>query len=267
MVSFALLLAAMPIGEHGNGVGVPGFAAWRSHAARGSCGDTQEGDAGDCIRGKHGSFGQPGGSSHLADSVSACLQLCSQCSRCRYISVSARFSDCSWYSSCPLNRLRATEVTKTFLSGPAAPSWNASSSTKKRTRGARPNSTCPASVDAETSRAIPSWDPSKVLPSRRRGPARIALMQGSNGQTVKPGQKSYEGFLATDAATWRRRTPPCYGGHLAFLAAATNRAYALRHGYDYVEAHGDCIRQLGRHPSWCKVVMVKGLRAPTPHPS
>ena len=35
---------------------------------------------------------------------------------------------------------------------------------------------------------------------------------------------------------------------------------------DYVEAHGDCMRQLGRHPSWCKMVMVKGLRAPHSNP-
>ena len=109
---------------------------------------------------------------------------------------------------------------------------------------------------------ILAWDPSKVLPSRRLKPARVAIMQGSNGQTTKPTQESFGGHSATDVATWRSRAPPCYGGHLAFLAAATNRAYARRHGYDYVEARGDCMRQLGRHPSWCKVIMVKGLRAP-----
>jgi hypothetical protein len=247
------------------GVGVSPFAAWRSRAARGSCGVTQEGDVGDCNRSTQGSFGWPGRSSRLADAVGACLHSCSQCSRCRYVSVSARFSDCSWFSSCRLSQMRATANTRTFLSGPAAPPWNASASTKKK-----PNNTaCPASVATEAGRAIAAWDPSKVLPSRP-ATARVAVMQGSNGQTTKP-SKSFGGLSATDVATWRRRAPPCYGGHLAFLAAATNRAYARRHGYDYVEAHGDCTRQQGRHPSWCKMVMVKGLRAPhtavePPHP-
>ena len=245
------------------GVSVSPFAAWRSRAARGSCGATQEGDAGDCKRGTQGSFGWPGRSSRLADAVGACLTLCSQCSQCRYISVSARFSDCSWYSSCRLSQLRATANTRTFLSGPAAPPWNASASTKEggRRDSRRNNTACPASVATEADRAIAAWDPSKVLPSRP-ATARVAVMQGSNGQTTKPTQKSFGGLSATDVATWRRRAPRCYGGHVAFLAAVINRAYAQRHGYDYVEAHGDCMRQLGRHPSWCKMVMVKGLRAP-----
>ena len=249
------------------GAGVSPFAAWRSRASRGSCGVTREGDAGDCKRGTRGSFGWPGRSSRLVDAVGACLHVCSQCSQCRYISVSARFSDCSWYSSCRLSQLRSTADTKTFLSGPAAPAWNTSSFSKKGARrDSRPNNTaCPASAATEARRAIGAWDPSKVLPSRPTT-ARVAVMQGSDGQTTKPTQKSFGGHSATDVATWRRRAPPCYGGHLAFLAAATNRAFARRHGYDYVEARGDCMRQLGRHPSWCKMVMVKGLRAPHSNP-
>ena len=249
------------------GAGVFPFAAWRSQASRGSCGVTREGDEGDCKRGTRGSFGWPGRSSRLVDAVGACLRVCSQCSQCRYISVSARFSDCSWYSSCRLSQLRSTADTKTFLSGPAAPAWNTSSFSKKGARwDSRPNNTaCPASVATEARRAIGAWDPSKVLPSRPTA-ARVAVMQGSDGQTAKPTQKSFGGHSATDVATWRRRAPPCYGGHLAFLAAATNRAFARRHGYDYVEARGDCMRQLGRHPSWCKMVMVKGLRAPHSNP-
>ena len=125
------------------------FAAWRSRAARGSCGVTHAGEAGDCQRGTRGSFGWPGRSLRLADAVGACLHACSQCSQCRYISVSARFSDCSWYSSCRLGQLRATANTKTFLSGPAAPPWTASSKIKGARRGLRRNSTaCPANASA-----------------------------------------------------------------------------------------------------------------------
>ena len=142
-------LPAVPRREgHGGGAPAP-FAAWRSRSARGSCGVTQAGEAGDCERGTRGSFGWPGRSLRLADAVGACLHACSHCSQCRYISVSARFSDCSWYSSCRLSQLRATANTKTFLSGPAAPPWNASSKIKGARRGPRRNSTaCPANASA-----------------------------------------------------------------------------------------------------------------------
>ena len=130
------------------------YAAWRSRAVRGSCGETDEGDAGDCRRGTRGSFGRPGRSSRIADAVGACLHLCSQCSQCRYISVSTRFSDCSWYSSCMLKKVRTTTNTKTFLSGPAAPPWNASS----RNKGARrtKSTACPASASAGSANPISS---------------------------------------------------------------------------------------------------------------
>jgi len=49
-------LPAVPRREgHGGGAPAP-FAAWRSRAARGSCGVTQAGEAGDCERGTRGSF-------------------------------------------------------------------------------------------------------------------------------------------------------------------------------------------------------------------
>ena len=142
---------------HSVGVSTP-FAAWRSRAARGSCGATREGDAGDCQRGTRGSFGWPRRSSRLADGVGACLHLCSQCSQCRFISVSARFSDCSWYSSCQLSQLRATANTKTFLSGPAAPPWNASSN-KKRARRGTYTTACPANASAGSANSEPIPNP------------------------------------------------------------------------------------------------------------
>lgn len=53
--------------------------------------------------------------------VRACLRLCRACERCRYVSVSLQWKDCSWYQSCPLDALQR-EV-KGFRSGavPAAP--------------------------------------------------------------------------------------------------------------------------------------------------
>ena len=36
-----------------------------------------------------------------AAATAACLELCRTCARCRYLTVSPRFRDCSWYQSCP----------------------------------------------------------------------------------------------------------------------------------------------------------------------
>jgi len=218
---------------------------------------TQEGRIGDCERGASGSFGDPG-SSRLSDAVGACLQRCSQCPRCRYISVSTRHNDCSWFSACQLSRLRPTSITRTFLSGPASPPWNASVGKRPTAPRRMLNATCPV---AELNRSI-SWDPTSEPPSasqprRRTLAARIALLQAADFQLSKPSRLKQAS--ASDEATWRVRTPPCWGAQLNFFAAAINREFARRHGYDYVQAHGDCWKQLGRHPAWCKTVMLKGL--------
>ena len=37
----------------------------------------------------------------------SCIQRCLRCERCRYVSFSLRYRDCSWYASCDLGRLRS----------------------------------------------------------------------------------------------------------------------------------------------------------------
>ena len=89
--------------------------AWLSESVQGYCALTTTGDEGDCSGGHSGSFTlEPVASVRdRADNVTvwellieACLQRCAQCARCRYISASLAFSDCSWAYHCGAKRLR-----------------------------------------------------------------------------------------------------------------------------------------------------------------
>ena len=57
----------------------------------GYCGQTELG--GDCDKGHLGSWAG-------ARTLHACAKKCSDCARCAFVSFSAQFGDCSWYSSC-----------------------------------------------------------------------------------------------------------------------------------------------------------------------
>ena len=76
----------------------------------GYCAATQVGERGDCGTGDKG-YLLPSGQAaqhwktwHAA--IAECLVLCAQCARCRYLSVSPRWNDCSWYYTCNLNRTK-----------------------------------------------------------------------------------------------------------------------------------------------------------------
>ena len=90
---------------------------WRERAAPGYCKRTASGVLGDCSAGDSGSLALPIGNHSEVSVVAHCLAACAACERCQFVSVSARWRDCSWFSSCALDRLR-TNVAG-FLSGPA----------------------------------------------------------------------------------------------------------------------------------------------------
>ena len=77
-------------------------SGWLSVARHGYCERTGgEGD-GTCSHGRKGTLSIP--SSAYADwhsAAKACLAACHACKRCRHVSLSLRFSDCSWYHECP----------------------------------------------------------------------------------------------------------------------------------------------------------------------
>jgi len=94
---------------------------WLAQARRGVCGVTTEGAEGFCKYGKSGSFVAAGTpldaalrSRNWSQAAHFCLQRCAACARCRYVSLSLFFRDCSWYADCGLNALQKAP---SFLSG------------------------------------------------------------------------------------------------------------------------------------------------------
>ena len=74
-------------------------------AFRGHCGTTEPGE-GDCTQGYRGSWAIPLSAGATLETAEAlCRHRCARCGRCRFLSVSLSFRDCSWFSSCELGSL------------------------------------------------------------------------------------------------------------------------------------------------------------------
>jgi hypothetical protein len=108
--SRAELRAAAPIGP---------VRRWVEKARTGFCGVTSSADEpSDCTHGSKGVLGLlPQETKTPLSASRACLARCAACERCRYVSLSRKLADCSWYAACDLGRL-SREV-KHFVSGPA----------------------------------------------------------------------------------------------------------------------------------------------------
>ncbi|KAL1530778.1 hypothetical protein AB1Y20_001676 [Prymnesium parvum] len=77
-------------------------SAWLATASRGYCAETNDREAGDCSLGDQGAFGLSAAARHSWPAAAAeCLARCAACPRCRHVSLSLAFADCSWYHSCP----------------------------------------------------------------------------------------------------------------------------------------------------------------------
>lgn len=86
-------------------------ATWLSEALPGFCGPTKAGRS-DCLRGDKGSWplaslvpGKLRGPDYAYAATRACIRRCLRCARCRAISVSMHWDDCSWFSYCELDYL------------------------------------------------------------------------------------------------------------------------------------------------------------------
>lgn len=85
---------------------------WSERAVVGSCIKVRRLRArkpGDCELGTKGQLLGPAnftkrsqGVTSWAAAAERCLAACSGCSRCRYVSLSLRWTDCSWYHTCPV---------------------------------------------------------------------------------------------------------------------------------------------------------------------
>ena len=104
------LRAAAPIGA---------ARRWVEQARVGFCGVTSAADEpSDCAHGSQGVLGLlPQEAETPLSAARACLARCARCARCRYVSLSRKLADCSWYATCDLGRLSRT--VKHFVSGPA----------------------------------------------------------------------------------------------------------------------------------------------------
>ena len=116
-------------------------APWRSYAA-GYCAPTKAGSS-DCATGASGSWKLTSReSASLQGAADSCLRRCRECGRCRFISVSAKLSDCSWFHDCPNEYLH--HFPRGFMSVPVE-------------RVETPEAPEPVAVPAVLPRAPPAW--------------------------------------------------------------------------------------------------------------
>jgi hypothetical protein len=92
-------------------------ADFLTRATPGYCGPTT--DRGNCEAGNKGALLNVQREKTWHAAIKECLELCASCSRCRYVSLSPRWYDCSWYHECDLNLLK-TDV-PSFVSGTFLP--------------------------------------------------------------------------------------------------------------------------------------------------
>ena len=72
--------------------------------ADGHCGKTTDGQSGDCATGNFGSLKLNHFVLRTWQTVMAeCTQRCQACSRCKFVSISRKYNDCSWYAACDLH--------------------------------------------------------------------------------------------------------------------------------------------------------------------
>jgi len=89
--------------------------SWVGSASPGYCQKTVK--PGNCGTSSKGMFPLlPDEAMSWADAVHACMRRCLACQRCKYISVSMQWQDCSWFAHCEKTRLH-TDV-PAFLTGP-----------------------------------------------------------------------------------------------------------------------------------------------------
>ena len=95
-------------------------AAWRSYAA-GYCAVTIVQDQrSNCMAGASGAWMlSTKESASLQAAAHSCLRRCRACGRCRFISVSAKLSDCSWFHDC--RRQDLNYYPREFMSVPVGP--------------------------------------------------------------------------------------------------------------------------------------------------
>ena len=78
-------------------------SSWIASAGHGHCGETN--GLAECASASMGSFGWRSALDSWHNALAWCSHACHRCERCRFISLSVEFKDCSWYHSCALDEL------------------------------------------------------------------------------------------------------------------------------------------------------------------
>jgi hypothetical protein len=77
-----------------------------NNSAPGICGSTLDREVNDCTSDTKGSWGLRQHETHSWKmATNLCVRRCLSCERCRYITVSLKHRDCSWYAECDMRRL------------------------------------------------------------------------------------------------------------------------------------------------------------------
>ena len=151
---------------------------WLSNASPGHCGETTSA-RGDCSSGFIGNLGLTSAeASNWTTAASACLDKCASCARCRYISVSLQWRDCSWYAACPMQK----QEPQCFLSGMSSVSVNETrplATIKKPSAAIKWPSAFASCAGALTMRAV-VW--MQVLSQPACTPQELLVREGSSGE-------------------------------------------------------------------------------------
>ena len=201
-------------------------ASWLAAARSGFCDGTETDDAGDCDGGLGGSWrvsktAPRGSNDWWPDAVERCLELCSRCARCRYITLSRQFSDCSWYVTCermqrsgadhrtaavkfggtalPSVRLRRSAAA--FAATDARPLWLALGLLARPSALAEPPHA--PWLTTATAHTIMVWRFVTTDASRRDDPKRFVVVSRCLNETQQRGGKGPACFCMT--ARWFRR--------------------------------------------------------------
>jgi hypothetical protein len=80
-----------------------------NRSAPGYCGATMDREVNDCTTDEMGSWGLKAAEArNWAVAQSVCVSHCLSCERCRFVTVSLKHTDCSWYAHCNLKRLKGS---------------------------------------------------------------------------------------------------------------------------------------------------------------
>tara|TARA_B110001452_G_scaffold131217_1_gene109023 strand:+ start:741 stop:2318 length:1578 start_codon:yes stop_codon:yes gene_type:complete len=89
-------------------------AAFLDRSVHGHCGITGSSE-GDCEIGLNGAFGLEAADVQggWKGAAAACVARCQGCARCRFVTVSLQYKDCSWYHACDLASIKPEKLFRT----------------------------------------------------------------------------------------------------------------------------------------------------------